>query len=111
MRIGRLKFGYVYSLGTLGTFDYIEFDFSTFVEGLETFHIKAGIMYKYVMSAFVTDETVTFLVVKPLNCTLHMIPPNRNIAVPVTAMFTIAHIKKDVNETGCSFLSFRIRPI
>jgi len=80
MKIGGLKFGYVHSLGTFGPFDYIELDFSTFVEGLESFHIKARVMYEYIMSALITDETVTFLVVKPLNCTLHMIPPNRNIA-------------------------------
>ena len=57
--------------GVLGIIFHIERDLLAFVQGLETFDLDSGEMHKNVISTFVvSDETITLLRVKPLNCTL-----------------------------------------
>ena len=44
---------------------------SAFVKRLEAFHVKSGIVYEYIISLLVANESVTFLVVEPFNRTFH----------------------------------------
>ena len=45
--------------------------FLSFIQGLETFHVEAGVVYEYIVALLVRNESVTLLVVEPLNCTFH----------------------------------------
>ena len=45
------------------------FYFLSFIQGLETFHVEAGVVYEYIVACLIRDETIAFLVVKPFYCT------------------------------------------
>src|SRR5207244_524205 len=72
-----LDLGYVRSLRALLTLHNLELDLISLLETLITFGSDCAVVYEDVGTAFVTDKTVTFGVVKPLYCsfqTFHVAP-------------------------------------
>lgn len=76
-----LQFSYVSCLRTTVTFRDFKFYFLTFIQSLEAVALNCGEMYENVFAAFSRNKTITFLCVKPFNCTLQVnnllkIPPS-----------------------------------
>jgi len=58
-------------------------------------------VYEYIVSGFIGDKSVTFLVVKPFYCTLHDDTSINNLMLCKLKSLhsdTLAHIYKKVNE-------------
>lgn len=65
-----LYYGYINSLRSLCALDYVELYCCAFLKRLESFHLKTGVMNKYILAGLVGDESISLLIVEPLNSTL-----------------------------------------
>ena len=66
-----LKLYYVGSLRSLSTINYFELNSLSLFQRLEAFSGQTRVVYEYILSCLIGDESVSLLVVKPLYCTFH----------------------------------------
>ena len=64
-----VQFDDVHGLRTLFALSDVKFDGSTFFDRFEALHLQAAIVNENVLAGFVTDESVSLMVVKPLYST------------------------------------------
>lgn len=87
----RLQFHYVLGLGTAVTFNYVELNSLSFVQGFESISLDSAKMYEYIIAAFNFNKTKTFFCIKPFYCTcLHLSNTSTNFfQIPVEEKKTI----------------------
>jgi hypothetical protein len=60
----------ILSLQSFGALCRLKFNAVAFIQRLEAAGLNGGVMNKNVIPGITADKTITFFVVKPLNCTL-----------------------------------------
>ncbi len=67
---GELRFANVFGDRSSFAVFYLETHLVAFFQTLETGHIYGGVVNKYIRALFLFDETISFLVAKPFNCSV-----------------------------------------
>src|SRR5713101_2918412 len=68
-------FRHVRRLGTFRSLDYLELDRVALLKSTVTLSHYRGIMDENIWSIISPNETISFLVIKPLDIPLHFVPP------------------------------------
>ena len=58
------------SLGPLGALNHVILNLIILIERLEALHVQACEMHEYIITVLIGNESVTFLIVEPLDCSL-----------------------------------------
>lgn len=91
-----LQLCYVNSLRTLLTLNDVILYSSAFFKRFESFHVQSGVMYEYIMTSFIRNESIALLVVKPFNCTFVHVDTSKKNKLYLLHDESISHSEKKV---------------
>ena len=57
----------VFSLRAFLSLGHFHRDFLPFFQGLEAFHLDCSVVYEYILTAFLLDETKSLVIIEPLD--------------------------------------------